>query len=79
MKKYCRETDEYYGRYFYDEDDNEFDMKSEIEDYLKSRNVEHSVELIDGYDSCGYSNDVLAVAWIEDNKIKTNHVLLECM
>ena len=80
IDKYYNEDEEYYSKYRYEERDDsevEFDMQVEIEEYLKSINAVYGIDFTDGFDSCSYSNDFLAVAWNEDGEINVKTVLLE--
>lgn len=79
LEKYYRESGEYYSQYFYDAEDNEFDMKKDIEKLFNENKLECAITLEDGFDSCGYSNDFLAVAWVKNGKPQIYSVLLECM
>ena len=71
IEKYYREIDEYYSRYREDEDGNDFGMDEEIKSALEEK---------DGFSSCAYDNDFLAIAWIEaDGTLELKTVLLESM
>lgn len=80
IDKYYKEDEEYYSQYRYEERDGsevEFDMQVEIEEYLKSINAVYGIDFANGFDSCGYSNDFLAVAWNENGEINVKTVSLE--
>lgn len=71
--------DECYLSYRYEgEDEIEYGMESEVEKYLISKGVSYKIETVDGFDSCGYSCDTLAVAWVDDEgELQAINVLLE--
>jgi hypothetical protein len=78
MDRYYR--DNYYNRYRYNEDDEEFDMKKELSDMFTEVGVQYEVEFTNGFSSCGYDNDFLYCAWINtDGTLVTDSVLLESM
>ena len=80
IEKYYQESDEYYSRYREDEDGNDFGMDEEIKSALEEKEIQFKVEFEDGFSSCGYDNDFLAVAWIEANgTLELKTVLLENM
>lgn len=80
IEKYYREIDEYYSRYREDEDGNDFEMDEEIKSALEERGMQFEIGFEDGFSSCGYDNDFLAVAWIEaDGTLELETVLLETM
>lgn len=75
IKRYYDECDDCYSSLRYDKEENEFWMKEEIEDYLKSLNIPHKVEETNGCRQVSYSNSFLAVAWIENGELKLKTVL----
>jgi len=77
-EKYLRD-DEYYSEVRYDEEDNEFYLKDELENFFNEDRIKNSVEITEAFDSCGYSCSVISVVWIEDGEIETDNFLLECM
>ena len=80
--KYYNEDEEYYSEYRYDEneeDEEEFNMKKELETVLTKKGIEHIIEKRDGFSSCGYDNDFLAIAYIENGKLGLETILLECI
>lgn len=80
IEKYYRDEEEYYSSYRYDEDDNEFGMKDEIKKALTEKGATFQIEFEDGFDSAGYCNDFLAIAYIEtDGSLGLKTVLLETM
>lgn len=80
IEKYYRDDEEYYGEYRYDEEENEFNMKVELENTLTEKGIKYAIEKVDGFSSAGYDNDFLAIAYIsEDGSIGLKTVLLECM
>ena len=80
LEQYYKEDEEYYGEYRYDDEENEFNMKEELEKALTEKGIKHIIKREDGFSSPGYDNDFLAVAYIEeDGSIGLETVLLECM
>lgn len=80
LEKYWREKGEYYGEYRYDEEEKEFNMKEEIEQALTENGVNFLIQKEDGFSSCEYDNDFLAIAYIDENgHLVLETVLLECM
>lgn len=75
--KYWHEDDDCYSGYFYNENKKEFRMKEEVESFLENSGCQYLVELVDGFDSCGYACDVLSIAWIENGQLFLNNILLE--
>lgn len=78
-ERYWHEDEEYFSQFRYDENEKEFDMVKEIEEFLDSAKIPHSVKFESGYSSCGYENDFLAIAWFSDGKIELRTVLLEIL
>lgn len=86
IEKYWNEDEEYYSRYRYEgEDEKEFDMTKEIRDFLENNSIDFEMSEEDGFDSCGYSNDFMAVAYKVNNRsnygssLGLNTVVFECM
>ena len=80
IDRYYHQDEEYYSQYRYeacDDGEIEFDMKAEIEEYLKSVNAVYSISVEEGYSSCSYDNDFLALAWLCNGEIKMKTILLE--
>lgn len=80
INRYYHYDEEYYSQYRYEECDGgeiEFNMKDEIEEYLKSVNAIYNIAFEEGYSSCGYDNDFIAVAWLYNGEIKMETILLE--
>lgn len=78
-EKYYNEREEYYSEYRYDEKENEFEMKQELEKALTDKGIKFIIKKQDGFSSCGYDNDFLAVAYIENGELGLETILLECM
>lgn len=78
-QKYHNESEEYYSEYRYDEEDNEFEMKKELEQALTEKGINFIIKKQDGFSSCSYDNDFLAVAYIENGVLGLETILLECM
>ena len=69
IEKYYRESDEYYSRY-----------REEIKSALEEKGIQFEIRFEDGFSSCAYDNDFLAIAWIEaDGTLELKTVLLETM
>ncbi len=80
MERYYNESEEYYGEYRYDENDKGFNMKKELEEALTEKGIKFIIKKEDGFSSCGYDNDFLAIAYIDENGLlELETVLLECM
>lgn len=80
IEKYYEQDEEYYSQYRYDEEENDFDMKEELKSTLDEKGINHVIEIKDGFSSCSYDNDFLAVAYMEeDGSLGLITVLLECM
>ena len=80
IERYFRDDDDYYGEYRYDDEENEFNMKEELEKALTEKGIKYSIKKENGYSSPAYDNDFLAVAYMEeDGSIGLITVLLECM
>lgn len=77
VENYYNETDECYNSLRYDDDDNKFFMKDEIENLLKEAEVYFRIETEIGFSNCGYDSEFLAAAWIEDGKLNMCTVLME--
>ncbi len=77
MERYYHESDGCYSPGRYDSDGNEFNMDEEIKKYLDTTDIVYKIEKEDGFSSCGYDNEFLAVAWIENGELKLNTILLE--
>lgn len=77
IEKYYNETDECYNSLRYDDDDNEFFMKDEIENLLKNEEVDFKIETESGFSNCSYDSEFLAAAWIEDGKLDMCIILME--
>lgn len=78
--KYFDYDDEYYKEYRYDSEDNEFNMKKELEEALTEKGVKFIIEIEGGFSSPSYDNDFLAVAYIdEDGSLGLETIILEYM
>lgn len=78
-EKYYNKSEEYYSEYRYDEEENEFEMKKELEKALTEKGIKFIIKKQDGFSSCGYDNDFLVVAYIENGELGLETILLECM
>lgn len=80
IERYYRESGEYYSGYREDEDGNYFEMDEEIKFALEEKGIQFEIRFEDGFSSCAYDNDFLAIAWIEaDGTLELKTVLLESM
>lgn len=80
IEKYYRDEEEYYSGFRYDEENHMVGMKDEIKEVLTEKGAIFQIEFEDGFDSCGYGNDFLAIAYIEtDGSLGLKTVLLEIM
>lgn len=78
IEKYYRESNEYYSRFREDEDGNDFEMDEEIKSALEEKGIQFEIRFENGFSSCAYDNDFLAIAWIEaDGTLELTTVLLE--
>lgn len=80
IEKYYRDEEEYYSSFRYDEENHTFEMKDEIKEALTEKGATFQIEFENGFDSAGYGNDFLAIAYIEtDGSLGLKTVLLEIM
>lgn len=77
VESYYNKTDDCYNSLRFDNNENEFYMKDEIENLLKNENVNFKIETEIGFSNCGYDSEFLATAWIEDGKLNLRTVLME--
>lgn len=77
IEKYYNDCDECYTQYFYDENDKEFSMNKEIEELFKNSGLKYKIDLSECFESCGYDCDMLSVAWIENDELFMENILLE--
>lgn len=75
ISKYYNKNKEYYKEYYtkfrYEKDDKsnekEIYLKDELEKLFKENNIPYKISEEDGYDSPGYSNDFMAITYIDNN------------
>lgn len=80
IEKYYRDEEDYYSSCRYDEENHMVGMKDEIKEVLTEKGATFQIEFEDGFDSCGYGNDFLAIAYIEtDGSLGLKTALLETM
>lgn len=80
IEKYYRDEEEYYSGFRYDEENHMVEMKDEIKEALTEKGATFQIEFENGFDSAGYGNDFLAIAYIEtDGSLGLKTVLLEIM
>lgn len=75
IDRYYDECDGCVSSLRYDDDENEFWMKNEIDEYLSSLGVCHKVKDEYGCTQVSYSNSFLTVAWIENGELKLKTIL----
>lgn len=80
IEKYWDDNEEYYSSVRYEgEDENEFWLKDELELFLKETGVKYQIKKEDGFDSPGYENEFLALAYMnENNELKLHTIVMEC-
>ncbi len=69
IEKYFHKEEEYYSSVRYDEEENEFWMKDELEEYCKKNNIKYELTIEDGFDSPGYANEFLAIAYLDKKNV----------
>lgn len=69
--------EEGYREYFYDENKNEYYMPDEVQELFESYGVVYKLDISDCYESCGYACDMLSIAWIENDELFMENILLE--
>ena len=70
--KYWDDNEEYYQYLRYDDDDDEFEIQKELCRYLDRNKIEYKVQKVDGFDSCGFSEDFLAIAYNYECQLDKN-------
>ncbi|MGF7002426.1 putative radical SAM superfamily Fe-S cluster-containing enzyme [Lachnospiraceae bacterium PFB1-21] len=82
IDKYWQEDEEYYSQYRYEgEEEKEFDIQKEVGEFLKNARgvTDCKIEFEEGFSSCAYDNDFLAICWICNGELDLLTVLLEVM
>lgn len=69
IERYFHKEEEYYSSVRYDEEENEFWMKDELEEYCKKNNIKYELIIEDGFDSPGYANEFLAIAYLDKKNV----------
>lgn len=78
LKKYWHEDNDYYSEYYYDDNNVGHNMKEELENLFVESGLKYIVSYNDCYDSCGYSCNMISVAWVEnDGKLYMDNILIE--
>ena len=68
IEKYWDADEEYYSSMRYEgENEEEFWMKKELEEYFEKTGTSYKINKEDGFDSPGYENEFLAIAYIDEN------------
>ena len=44
-------------------------MKDELEEYCKKNNIKYELTIEDGFDSPGYANEFLAIAYLDKKNV----------
>lgn len=79
IEKYFDNEEEYYSSMQYDEEENEFLIKEELKEYCEKNNMKYELTIDYGFDSPGYENEFLALAYLdENNTLQLETVVLEC-
>lgn len=80
IEKYWDDDEEYYSSMRYEgENEKEFWMKKELEEYFEKTGTSYQINKEDGFDSPSYANEFLAIAYIdENNELQLHTVTLEC-
>ena len=74
-----KKEEEYYSSMRYDEEENEFLIKEELKEYCEKNNMKYELTIDYGFDSPGYENEFLALAYLdENNTLQLETVVLEC-
>ena len=76
--KYWDDNEEYYQYLRYDDDADEFEIQKELCRYLDRNKIEYKVQKVDGFDSCGFSEDFLAIAYNYECQLGLFTIVLEC-
>ena len=85
INKYFHENEEYFSKWRYTEAESEFNLLDELTDYFESKGIEYEISEEDGFNSPGYSNDFMAVAYKVNNgnnfgsKLGLQTVMFECI
>lgn len=67
IKKYYLEEEMYYSEDREDENGDDISMKDELTEILTAKQVPFQISKEEGFDSPGYENSFLAVAFIDEN------------
>lgn len=79
IKAQNKKEEEYYSSMRYDEEGNEFLIKEELKEYCEKNNMKYELTIDYGFDSPGYENEFLALAYLdENNTLQLETVVLEC-
>lgn len=79
IEKYFHEEDEYYSSMRYDDEGNTIWMEKELKEYCKKNNIKYELSTDEGFDSPGYENEFLAIAYLDENNVlQLETVVLEC-
>lgn len=63
IEKYWHNNNEYYSEYRYDENKTKFSMVDELQEYMEKNNIDFKIFEEDGFDSPGYGNGFMAIAY----------------
>lgn len=67
VENYWYEDDECYSKYRYNENETEFSMVDELQEYMEKNNIDFKIFEENGFNSPGYSNDFMAIAYKVNN------------
>ena len=80
IEKYESEEcgEKYYTDVRYDEDENEFWMKDELEEFCKENNLIYKLKKEEGFSSPAYDNEFLALSYLDENgNLQLHTVVIE--
>ena len=78
IEKYWNQEKEcYLGSRFNEETNEEIELRNELEECLKENNIPYKISCEDGFDSPGYSNEFLAIAYLDNGELKLGTIVLE--
>lgn len=76
---YWHEDSEYYSSSRTDENDSDIELRTELENFFKENEIEALFSEEDGFDSPGYDNSFLAVAYkTKDGQFDLRTIVFEC-
>ena len=64
IQNYYVEVDDCYTQYRHNKEEKEFQMDDELKELLDENHIEYKISITEGFDSAGYGEDFLALAYI---------------